>query len=382
MKCEHCGSTDIIGIQGQNFCLNCGHPVATVAKTEPIPPAVAPKAVAPSPPKLRPKTPPKPRVKVKPKVVASDKPTTKITKSRVVVNRPVVTAPKPARAEHHALRQETNTIRGKPVHPLRFSFFVSLSLSIVAALLIGISLSLKVDTDIVVYAAVGCIVGLTSFNILAQSALMYGVSRSQDGRPVLHSDWWTAAQSGLMDVINVNIVTIIGAGLLIGLDLLLWRVVSANLGMSVIISAPIFGLANLLIAWLLIGIYIARHIAIPAVIVGGVSASKGLKVGWSLYCKAGGHLVAIGLEALLGRGVVLAVLIASLYFAISLFPSTTATGVIVGTTTGLAVVVFAFSFITLEWETRLWLKQYRHWIGLLAPAERVRLLTGRMRLSS
>src|SRR4051794_40071272 len=24
MKCQHCGSTDVVAIQGQNFCINCG----------------------------------------------------------------------------------------------------------------------------------------------------------------------------------------------------------------------------------------------------------------------------------------------------------------------------------------------------------------------
>jgi hypothetical protein len=214
--------------------------------------------------------------------------------------------------------------------------------------------------------------------MLAQSALMYGISRVLDGRPAPHTYWWAAARSGFMDVLNANMITLITLVLIVVAGLAGWRLSLTTGALSWPVRLGLFTLWNLVLAWLLLGTYVARRVALPAVIVGGVTASAGIRVGWRLYRHSGGHLLLTGLEALLGRVAAVLLLttlaIAAAYNVIS----PTQLEIVLGCAVAAGLAAFVLVMVVLEWETRIWLRQYRRVVNLFAPAERVRLLTGRI----
>ncbi|HEX7260099.1 MAG TPA: hypothetical protein VF272_04180, partial [Candidatus Saccharimonadia bacterium] len=118
MKCQHCGSKDIISIQGQNFCLNCG--VEVIA-----PPVSAPKA-----------------------------PKSKKTAHFPAANAGYKPAAKPQVSQASSLdhpKSKKSGQKSSSVHPLRFAIKVASSLALLAGTLIWASLWFKLDNDLVLY---------------------------------------------------------------------------------------------------------------------------------------------------------------------------------------------------------------------------------------
>ena len=142
-----------------------------------------------------------------------------------------------------------------------------------------------------------------------------------------------------------------------------WRLNLHEATLSQALRAVVLVLVNLLLAWLLLGVYVARRIAIPAVVIGGISASEGFRVGWRLYTRAGGHLVVAGLEALLGRVVVLVVLAVGVYALAAAGGTPSQPELAAGAALGAGVSVFVLVLVVLEWESRVWLRQYRRWVA-------------------
>jgi hypothetical protein len=361
MKCQHCGSTDIVAIQGKDYCLNCGHTVTAPTKAE-VKPAVTKKPATkakrkPAKPKAAPKLVP-PRVKVTPPPARELAPP---VASRTFDLRP----------------QQKKTVRPATPHPLRFSLSVAAVLGVIVAVAVGLVLGFQVDSDIGVYVIAACLVMLAVGSVLSQAALFYGLSKAHDRRPAPHAYWWAAARGGFMEIVNVDMLALIGGLLILAAGAAVWRLNAHEVALSQPVRAVGLALVNLLLAWLLLGVYVARRIGIPAVIVGGITAGEGFRVGWRLYARAGGHLVVAGLEALLGRILALLILAVGVYALAAAASSPNQLELVVGAAIGAGICIFVLVLVLLEWESRVWLRQYRRWVASFGPAERVRLLTGR-----
>jgi len=264
------------------------------------------------------------------------------------------------------------------LHPLRFSLLAAVMAAAISGGITALALWLHVDSDTGAYLIVATIIGLGVLISLAHTALLYGRSRSQDGRPATREYWWMAARNGFMDVVNVQLIAIISTLILIGVGLVVWKaalVLDAHVGS--LVGGIFLGVANLILIWGFLGVYTAARLATPAVVVGGFSAAQAVRVGWRLYEKAGGHLVAAGVEALLGRAIAAVILAVMGYAAITGLEASSSTAAIVGSG-GIALVVFCACMLTLEVDTKLWLTQYRHLATLCPPSERIQLLTGRV----
>lgn len=363
MKCQHCGSTDIVVIQGQNYCLNCGYAVVT-----PIPeeaPLVAEAPVVPS--KLKRKT-----VKTAKLAAAAVAP----KGADIIPSTPSRRRQSPTSDIRPSAPKSPKTVT---VHPLRFSLTAALAAAVVSGLVTTMALWFHLDSDTGAYVITATVVGLGIGVGLAHTALLYGRSRSQDGRPAPREYWWIAARTGFMDVINVQLITIISALLLVGIGLAAWQAaIAISAYLAMVVTGVILGLVNLVLIWALIGVYAAARLATPAVVVGGLSATEAVRVGWRLYLKAGGHLVAASIEALLSRTMAAVVLAVAGYTAATMLTVTGSAAEAIGGGIGIGLVMFCACMLTLEVDTKLWLAQYRHWATLCPPAERIRLLTGRV----
>jgi hypothetical protein len=329
-------------IQGQNYCLNCGFAV-TVG--------------TPAPSKVAKSTKPVAAVAVIPSV--------------------------PSRRRQEAAADIRMRPDKKPLasslHPLRFSLLVALIAAAVSGVVTAAILWFNVDSDTGAYVIAATAVTLGITVCLAHTALLYGTSRLQDGRPASREYWWIAARSGFMDVANVQMMAIICSVVLVGVGLIAWRVVDpGSTHGSMLLADGVLGITNIVLIWALLGVYAAARLATSAVVVGGLNATEAVRVGWRLYLKAGGHLAAAALEALFSRALV-AILLAVVGYAAVTHMSASGPGALaLASGVGIAIVVFCICILALEVDTKLWLTQYRHLATLCSPAERIRLLTGRV----
>lgn len=342
MKCQNCGSTDIVSIQGENYCINCGQkvnaPVAKVPSDQPGTKTIA--AVAPK----------------------KDKPKHAKHGGRTLNLRP--------------MPEDTDELEKIKAHPWRFTVGLSAMIGAVAGLAVGASLGLQLDRDISLYLLTSTLVLTSVTLVLTQSALMYGLSKNQDGRNSHRTQWWAAARSGFMDLLNLDLMSIIGALLLIAAGFGAYQGLSAYLqpgwGLILALSA-----INAVLAWGMVGIFISRRMAIPAVVVGGMTAWAGYKIGWNAYLKFGGKLAVASVETLLIRisvSVLLAALVLALFkYGVGWGSSEIALAAGAATAVGL----FALFMVTLQLELRLWLAQYRFWMPATHPQGRAQLLGGR-----
>jgi hypothetical protein len=264
------------------------------------------------------------------------------------------------------------------VHPLRFSLLVALVAALLAGIITAAVLWFQLDSDTGAYAITATVVSLGIGVGLAHAALLYGRARSQDGRPTPRAYWWLAARSGFMDVVNVQLIAIICALLLTGVGVVVWRGVTAGSLHLGIAAAVVLGVVNLVLIWALLGVYTAARLATPAVVIGGYSATAAVTVGWQLYLKAGGHLIVAAIEALLSRAIAAIILAVVGYATVRALSVSSAGTVAAGSGIAATLVVFVAVMLSLEIDTKLWLAQYRHWVTLRPPAERIRLLTGRV----
>jgi len=348
-------------IQGQNYCLNCGYAVA---------PPTAPVAAAPAVASSAPVTKPAPKEKT---------PQSASSEAGRAETEVVASTPSQRQRGQGAGSKAARQPASPSVHPLRFSLLASLTAAAVSGGMTAVALWLHVDSDTGAYLIVATIIGLGIFISLAHIALLYGRSRSQDGRPATREYWWMAARNGFMDVVNVQLIAIISELVLVGAGLAVWKV-SLVLGAhyGVLLGGVFLGLANLILIWVFLGIYTAARLATPAVVIGGFSATQAMRVAWRLYEKAGGHLVAAGVEALFGRAIAAVILAVAGYAAITGLEASGAATLAIGGGLGIALVMFCGCMLTLEVDTKLWLTQYRHLAILCPPSERIQLLTGRI----
>lgn len=261
-------------------------------------------------------------------------------------------------------------------HPWRFTAGLSLSVALPVGLAVAASLGLQLDRDISLYLLLVSVLATCVSLVMSQAALMYGLSKNQDGRISARRQWWQAARSGFMDLLNLDLMWIIGFLLIIAAGFGALQATSLLPTDSWYRPVSLVA-ANILLAWVLIGLFTARRMAIPAVVVGGLTAWQGLKIGWRAYLRFGGKLAVASTETVLIR-VATSILIAAMVLALVRIGSqwdTLSQAVAAGAMT--AGGIFVLFVVSLQVELKLWLAQYRFWLPATHPAGRAKLLAGR-----
>jgi hypothetical protein len=440
MKCQNCGSTDIVAIQGQNFCINCGQMVdgsapvkaaktpAKAVEPAPIPTETEPKAVPTPMPTAEPvaaAVETVPVVKIAhfgdaPKAVKSTVPSEPAKSSAGKVPHVVNPAskPNPAQVKAAATRSEAPVKPSRPapnrperlvdrttnvvtplsdaeadlsklqeshaqpedIRPHPFSFTLKLMglIAVPVGLAIGAALWFRLDQDLLLYLSATAALVVFAVVIMAQTALQYGLSRVQDGRPAKRSQWWAAARGGFMDVVNVDLIGLIVMVLLGIAGFGLWQVAQLVSAEPQVLRWAVLAAGNAVLAWVLIGTLAARHIAIPAVVIGGLSATEATKLGWQTFNRAGGHLVVALAEVWLARLVIAAILAAAAVSVSSYLPQLSDEMIALAIGGGVMAAIMLVLWFSLRLESSLWLKQYRYWMSRYFPERRAQLLSGRI----
>lgn len=182
-----------------------------------------------------------------------------------------------------------------------------------------------------------------------------------------------------MDIININLISLIVLVVAAGIDVAVWQYITEQLVWEVALSSAVLGVLNVVLVWVLLGTYVAKRLAVPAVVVGGMSAAQAMGIGWRFYVKAGGHLVAAALEIVVVRVFALAVIGLLVYSAINANWGSDALSIAVGSGLLAAIVSFLAVMVLLEVEMRIWQRQYRQWASMFPAALRFRLTTGRVK---
>lgn len=415
-RCKNCDSTDIVEIQGQKFCINCGEPYTaassatksnvevqvekTAAVKEPAPKpksvspakkaakgaksasvaasaAIVPVAVSAPVASSAPPSATTPPLDLRSKKANLKTPPTKLVAKTKQENKKYEQASSPAAARQIDERHRPEPAPDTRPHPLGFSVKVALLTATPVAVVIGALVWFRFDLDTVAYVAAICAVLVFIILSMAQSAILYGMSRAYDHRPAPRKQWWSAARNGVMDVTNIDIMTAIAAMVTVGAAAAGWQWLG-TFNLTGWLEVGSLLILNALAAWLLLGAAIARHIAIPATVIGGMSSTETYKLGWKTFIKAGGSLSLALVQALTARIIVLlAAFFTILYFSQHLPEYNHTVGVLIiagctGFFTALLIVT------ALQLESRIWLRHYRYWIARCYPQRQLRLLAGRV----
>ncbi len=468
LKCQNCGSTDIVTIAGQNLCINCGEKVkgdnVVAAKVEPKnTPVVAktpvkepqedqkieikkPKAEVQKSPSItkfgsasnnKPAAkapsvvnPPK-KLKIEPiKDKSSDTPDPVPTYEKVAAAKPQPTKiepseptridpptqskstlidnpndilhpyPKPTPfdgSDSKVKRLKTDTIQPNEVklenkraddsgarvkpHPFQFTLKIGLPIGILAGLATSAVLWFNLDLDLTLYTLGAVAIVTLAFLALAQASLLYGLSRSQDGRPAVQKLWWRAGKGAFLEVVNANLISLIMLSVCVLAGLGVWQMIQQLPADPIYyrVVAGLFGYGA--VVWVALGALSARHIAIPAIVIGSVNSISATAMGWRAFTHAGGHMVMAMIETTLVRlAVILSVSVAVVYgsrYLGGLTPETVS--VVIGAAVSLTVILWYW--LVLQVEASVWLKQYRQWVKLYFPENHIKLLSGRVQAS-
>ncbi len=405
MRCPNCQSKDIVAIQGQSYCINCGQlvagqsskserqTIASLVKVGITVPDQPPEKEQPSP-KIVPISPsvvdaPKETSKrsllsfahkssatksndsVQPvKNVATDIAPVKPTDSKVVDLKPAVVKPPTA----------TATLAGGPAikiksHPFRIS--LSLASIIAGPIAIGFALALylRTDSDVLLFALLpAALISVGTMTTLAQAALLYGLAKRHDGRGVDRKGWWQMAGQSSMELLQLNILTMLVVGVLVAAGYASWDGSGQLLGNMQIIRIILLALINGFLIWLAAGALVARRLASVAVVVNDIPLFTALRLGIGMYWHIGGHLLAATGESL-GVKIVTAGVIAALgWVSIYLQAIVPAIGMPAVYAAAIFIGLLTILTVGLHVEVRLWLAQYRHWAPLCFPDKRKSML--------
>lgn len=464
LKCQNCGSTDIVTIAGQNLCINCGEKVkgdvtasseknaikantpvkqvqktaedtskveikkakvevekspsiskfgsGAVANTAPVinedKPAKAPSVVNPpkklnieppvdtktaaptlsqAPPKPEPTKIDPPQNTDKPSMI--DKPGDILhpypkptpfdgSDSRVKKIKTDPIQPNEVKLENKRADEQGSKI--KP-HPFQFTLKVGIPIGIIAGVATWASLWFSVDLDVMLYALGGVALITLGFLAVAQASLLYGLSRAQDGRPAVQKLWWRAGRGAFLEVVNTNMISLITLSICVLGGLGVWQLIQQLPAEPVYfrVVAGLFGYGA--VVWVALGALSARHIAIPAVVIGSVNSVNATAMGWKAFTHAGGNMVMAMIETTLVRlAVILTVSVAVIYGTRYLGGLTpTAVSMVLGGAVSLTVILWYW--LVLQVEASVWLKQYRQWVKLYFPERHLKLLSGRVQSS-
>ncbi len=373
--CQNCGSSDVVSIQGQEFCINCGSIVIVPTNSVTEPSKAVPEPV------------PEPDVSSAIPVVVKSEVVTPIEPNHQpnYIKEPPPTskavaddAPKYHQRSHSHHEQHRPTILHQAkAHPLSYGLRVAATVGLPVSLAISAGLWFNLDRDIMVYLLLGSLLFVGVMLVLAQSALLYGLSRAQDGRPVGRKQWWAVARGGFIEILNADLLTLITQVIAVASAFSLWQTFLRVHNGTNNIDIAMLVLGNVLLAWMLLGTLAARRIAIPAIIIGNLSGVAAVKLGWRCYMRAGGHLIMALAETWIARLALILALLTLILTAGHYAPVLNEPMVVLAAGVALFVSLFALFILMLQIETKVWLKQYRQWVNTFLAAQRIKLLSGR-----
>lgn len=385
MRCPNCQSTDIVAIQGQSYCINCGQLVAepkpssarkTVASLVKVGISVPAPAAEPKPEEQKPEKAKEPiKIEHKIKPVKTEEPKK--------VSNDIAPAKK---AEHQVLDLKSEAPKEKapagPVpaakiqpHPWHTSAGLAAMVAVPAALVVAGALYLRVDNDILAFILIpALILMVAATTTLAQAALMYGLAKRHDGRSVNKKGWWRMAGQSAAELLQLNVLVLAAVVLLAAAGYSAWRYSGGLLDQLPIVRIAVLALTNIVLIWGLAALLVARRLAGAAIVINDIPLFTAIRLGLGMYWKIGGHLLAATAESLAIKTlslVVLAGLALGAFYISGSAPSALMPVVFAGAVlTG----VFIILTLSLHVEVRLWLSQYRHWAPLCFPDQRKTML--------
>jgi hypothetical protein len=377
MVCQNCGSNDIVAIQGQNYCINCGQLVTSVAAA-PAPEtkkvikpavktanAVKTAAIISSKVDQLPKKPPRPQRMDMAKGTRAHVLDLKNQSREIPEEEPSL--PKLPKIK------PTNVVKS---HTFRFTLKLAVATAIPLGALFGVALWLKLNNDVLVYACVAGLVLLAVTVLLAQGSLLYGKSKALDGRPASESTWWAVGRGRFVELLSVNILHIIA---LIALGVAAYGFSAMDNSIPASHPSWRFGfllVANGLIAWLLIGVFVIRRLSIAAISVGGFGVFEAVNMAAEMFNDYGAHVIMSAVETLLVRLVGLLAIVSVFLGAARLSHGQSQLVIDAAYAAAVAIGIIIWLAFYLNVEMLLWLRRYRWVASKQDTVRRTRMLTG------
>lgn len=367
MKCSNCQSTDIVALQGQSYCINCGQLISEPKIPVKVMTQNAPLAVG-----LKPTFP------RKNESLSGSRggPSAAGMRSDITPNR---------KSADKTLNLKQPPVSDKEIHPIppqataspwKLSLSVAFLTALPATVAIAVALYLRLNSDILVFAVVPAILVTMALAItLAQAATMYGLSRRQDGRPTPASQWWQMAGQSATELIQLNILAALSLAMCVAVGIGAWHLLGQLLTSPLWLHASILAIINALLLWVALGVLVVRRLAEAAIVINDIPMVLAIRLGAGMYWKIGGHLLAATGESLVvkaGLASVAAALLAGIVWANPSLPDSARPAVYAA---AIGVVLFLAIAVSLQIEVRLWVSQYRHWAPLCYPDTRSENLT-------
>lgn len=434
MKCPNCGSNDIIEIQGQHYCINCGQLVPeNAAKTLAPPPEIV-EAVKDTPLKLVVNKPAKPVAKpitnpeakkteklalppnpqpepleLLPKHTVPAKPNGNSPHGPIMDIRPQqINASKPTPedkpktvAESRPVKPKPNTTPLDPNHPLRVAwrelsqeFWPVVVVYSVLLAALQLALRLKLDTGLVQLMLYHTNITSFSSDQLRQIAstmlaalsgggilyllrtyvngkTIYSMSKQLDRRNATPKQANSVGLGAFWNLVLLDLIVAFWFGALIILEIGLLK------GTSLIHSSPyqeiLITLGNLILLFASVSLILVRLLATRLVVLAGTEPNVAFRACWHLYLQEIGDLIIWGIEAIL----ISAILSLPLTILGSILTSSR-----FNITTPLLVVLaigfvgsFCFYMITV-FNIAFWTTIYHALVEAMAPAERRHYMLG------
>lgn len=417
MVCQNCGSNDIVTIQGQNYCINCGQivtskaPAATKITLSPTKGQPAKKVAKPKP-EPKSKTVPtklsrrviKPIVAeptadqppAEPKVITPATAPKSISDVRRIEPRPAkaeiqlpdppapaVTQPAPVGTGFRSWIQSAQaSTEAKSLVELSALSALMLAVPIILLLTGGLGWlgpSGLVSADRLRYglSAIGAF-GLAAYLIYGRftNSLLYGIGRSLDQRPNDRGDWDFATSGAFWPSVALDGLLALAALILTVAAVLFVRIpVSYISNHSLQIAVTLVGLFA--VSFLGLNLLLTRIMARSALALSRLSLSEAFTTGWEIAQEQAGRLLAVSLITLLLNGL-----------AVLVFPLTDYGFTVLAHAANqpAAATLAPFTALLMGWwvlrrtilfSLGLWLAAYREGAKRLYPDNYAALTTGR-----
>lgn len=375
MTCKNCGSNDIIAIQDQNYCINCGQLAESKSGFRRAKKVIAPQTPSAIDIKGSPKSPQPTGV---PLIKDGDLAprgmgeiiSRKADKSGNFTRKPLLDL-----RESISNNTDESTGSAPKAHAFAFVMKLALGIAIPASSVLALALYLKVDTDLILYGAIaGSVLAGLSVMIL-HAALLYGGSKARDGRIVAESQWWLQAKSRFTEILLINVVSALGITIL-SVAVYGFYAISLLIPSDGAIAGIVFLLAaNTFVSWLVIGLLCIRRLTIAIVTIGGQPAVEAMRMAWNMYGDYGGHLILSAAETSLVK-LMAAVTVIVIGYCAYTFSQSNATLEPLAYGLAALVSIVLWLVVFMRFEVAIWLTRYR-WIAGKQPARtKAQLLAG------
>lgn len=350
MKCPNCSSENLVPVQNELFCVECGYAFDSNMKKKGKKLSVASHKHT--------------DLSVKPSLETEYDPGPVKAPDKVSSM-----APKASDKDGKFFEPASNRF----IHSFWFAVHAAILVGIVMGLAVGFSLYFQLTSDIILYVSAMALVVSVALITTAEAALFFGQSKQRDGRLLSDHAWWHSGREISLEIININLAVVVACTCIVAV------MVAAYGGLSYIPEA--FRLIALLAVnsiaiWFLLDLYVVRRLAVAGAAIGGLSVLEALQTAHAMVRLKRGGLFVVAVATFVIKAVGLAIAGGVFYlghYAASADQSMAY--LYYGAAVMTAVIIY--STINLETETGLWLGKYRHLAGTVLSNRRVKLLTGR-----